>query len=248
MKTNKFLITNLLHFLICHSAVLCRKHLYPFCWLLYGAIQNEPTWKEKFLLASSKLLNHLMDTPQTSATGLLSHRSEPALLLLCILVVISTYAKRVKSPKDPLSCPQWSVLPPTTYTSKLGSKEVAAPKELPPVSQQLVSLCCPSTPFQALFITGIWNGFISASLGKMEMKTTKWISSGMWKCWCSDWLKTRIARIQSWLCFFFFGLGYDKTHTKVRRGLLKIPIIFWQKAHCVITLRLSHRACPHWKF
>lgn len=110
----------------------------------------------------------------------------------------------------------------------------------------------PSIPAAAyrplsLFITGIWNGLISASLGKMEMKTTKWISSGMWKCWCSGWLKTRIARIQSWLCFFFW-LGYDKTHTKVRRGLLKIPIIFWQKAHCVITLRFSHGACPHWKF
>lgn len=161
-----------------------------------------------------------MDMPQTSATCLLSHRSEPALLLPCILVVISTYAKRVKSPKDPLSVPSevFSLPQPTQATQR--NREVAAPKQLPPVSQQLVSLCCPSTPFQALFITGIWNGFISASLGKMEMKTTKWISSGMWKCWCSDWLKTRIARIQSWLCFFFL-IGIWQNSYKSETGVAK---------------------------
>lgn len=137
-------------------------------------------------------------------------------------------------------------LPQHTQTTQ-GNREMVAPKHLPLVSQQLLSLCCPSTPFQTLFITGIWNGLIPAFLGKMEMKTTEWISSRTWKSWCSDWLKTRIARIQSWL-WVFFGLGYDKTHTKVRRGLLKIPIIFWQEAHCVITLRFSHGACPHLKF
>lgn len=66
IKANKFLITNLLHFLTCHSTVLYRKRPYLFCWLLYNAIQNEPTWKEKFLLVSSKLLNYLMYMPQTS--------------------------------------------------------------------------------------------------------------------------------------------------------------------------------------
>lgn len=133
------------------TTVLCTKHPYPFCWLLYNAIQNEPTWKEKFLLVPSKLLNYLMDMPQTSVMLLLSHRSEPALLLLCILVVISTYAEKVKSPKYPLSCPRWSVLPPTTYTSNTRQQGNGCSKtSSPSISAAGLSLL-PIDPFPAPF-------------------------------------------------------------------------------------------------
>lgn len=110
-------------------------------------------------------------------------------------------------------------LPQHTQTTQ-GNREMAAPKHLPPVSQQLLSLCRPSTPFQTLFITGIWNGLIPAFLGKMEMKTTEWISSRTWKCWCSDWLKTRIARIQSWL-WGFFWIGIWQNSYKSEMGVAK---------------------------
>lgn len=103
----------------------------------------------------------------------------------------------------------------------------------------------PAAAHRPLSTVGICSGLVPAALAKMVMKTTEWETSGMWKCWCPNWWNTRTARILSWLCFL---LVCDRTFIKVRWGLLKIPIIFWQKAHCIITLRFSHKACPHSKF
>ena len=108
-----------------------------------------------------------------------------------------------------------------------GNRETAAPKCFPQHLSSWCPCCCPSTPFQTPFITGTCGDLVPVSLAKMGMKTTKWESSAMWKSWCPDWWKSRIVRIQSW---FFFFIGMWQNSYKVRRGLLKIPIIFWWKS------------------
>lgn len=144
---------------------------------------------------------------------------------------------------SPVSSEVFSLPRPTQVTQ--GNREVGAPKHLLPTSQQLVSLS--HRPLS--------RPFSSKRSGMVEFQCllVKW----RWKQQSENPLECENADVltdwkpglpESKVDYDFFGLGYDKTHTKVRRGMLKIPIIFWQKALCVITLRFSHGACPHLKF